>query len=92
MRALTDDHFDEFEDMGMLYTGDDIETQEDVKQAIDLTILIHEDNLYAVWSGWEEIIDTDRTLQHLCIAKMENLWTISSNRVQISSPEDSEIR
>jgi hypothetical protein len=31
MRALTDDHFDEFEDMGMLYTGDDIETQEDVK-------------------------------------------------------------
>lgn len=88
LRARTDDPHGDYEEMGMLYTGDNIETREDEKWAIDLTVLEHEGNLYAIWSGWEENADTDRTPQHLYIAEMENPWTISSNRVQISSPEE----
>jgi GH43 family beta-xylosidase len=88
LRAETDDPLGDYEDMGMLYTGDNIETEENVKWAIDLTVLEHEGNLYGIWSGWEENASTDRTPQHLYIAEMENPWTISSNRVQISSPEE----
>lgn len=89
LQAETDDPLGDYEDMGMLYTGDNIETQENVKWAIDLTVLEHEGNLYGIWSGWEENSSTDRTPQHLYIAEMENPWTISSNRVKISSPEKS---
>lgn len=88
LRAVADDPLGEYEDMGMLYTGDGIETQEKVKWAIDLTILEHKGILYGIWSGWEENATTDRTPQHLYIAEMENPWTISSNRVKISSPEE----
>lgn len=89
LRAITDDPLGEYEDMGMLYTGDDIETGKDSKWAIDLTVLEHNAQLYAIWSGWEENANTDRTPQHLYIAEMDNPWTISSNRVKISSPEES---
>lgn len=88
LRAVKDDPLGDYEDMGMLYTGDDIETGEDIKWAIDLTVLELDDQLYAIWSGWEKNADTDRTPQHLYIAGMENPWTISSNRVKISSPEE----
>src|SRR5690625_2770849 len=72
----------------MLYTGDDIATKKDAKWAIDLTVLEMNQQLYAIWSGWEENAETDRTPQHLYIAQMENPWTVSSNRVKISSPEE----
>lgn len=42
-----------------------------------------------MWSGWEENRDTDRTPQHLYIAEMSNPWTISGDRVRISSPVES---
>jgi GH43 family beta-xylosidase len=45
--------------------------------------------LYAVWSGWEENRSTDRTPQHLYIARMSDPWTINSSRVRISSPTES---
>lgn len=86
LKALTDDPLGEYEDKGMLYTGDDIETGEEYTWAIDLTVLETDDQLYAIWSGWEENKDDHRTTQHLYIAAMENPWTISSNRVKISSP------
>lgn len=88
LRAITDDPLGEYEDMGMLYTGDNTETGEENVWAIDLTVLETDNRLYAVWSGWEENANTDRTPQHLYIAEMENPWTISSNRVKISSPEE----
>ncbi|MEX1269642.1 MAG: glycoside hydrolase family 43 protein [Balneolaceae bacterium] len=88
LRALTDDPLGGYEDTGMLYTGDEIDTLENGKWAIDLTVLEHGEQLYAIWSGWEENMDTDRTPQHLYIAEMENPQTISSNRVKISSPEE----
>ncbi len=88
LQAASDDPFGGYIDKGMLYTGDDIETGEDNKWAIDLTVLNLNDQLYAIWSGWEENRDTDKTPQHLYIAKMENPWTISSNRVKLSLPEE----
>ncbi len=88
LRSISDDPFGPYEDLGMLYTGDDIEDQASHKWAIDLTPWEHEGQLYAVWSGWEENRKTDRTKQHLYIAKMSDPVTISSNRVKISSPEE----
>lgn len=88
LRAVTDDPMGAYEDMGMLYTGDDITSGNNVKWAIDLTVFEQNDQLYAIWSGWEENADTDRTPQHLYIAEMDNPWTISTNRVKISSPEE----
>lgn len=83
------DPFGPYRDMGMLYTGDDIGNPETNKWAIDLTPWQHRGQWYAIWSGWEENSDTDKTKQHLYIAKMSDPVTISSNRVLISSPSES---
>ncbi len=88
LESVSDDPFGPYEDAGMLYTGDDIADPASVKWAIDLTPLEHEGNLYAIWSGWEENQDTDKTPQHLYIASMSDPKTISGNRVRISSPEE----
>ena len=74
-----------YEDLGPLYTGDTGADSVNV-WAIDVTVGEVDDQLYAVWSGWEENRDTDRTPQHLYIAEMANPWTISSDRVKLSSP------
>jgi GH43 family beta-xylosidase len=57
------------------------------KWAIDGTVLQKEDNsLYFIWSGWPG----DRNgLQNLYIAPMSNPWTISGERVLLSTPEHS---
>lgn len=86
LKAKTDDPLGEYEDMGLLYTGDHIETGEDNTWSIDLTVLELNNTLYAIWSGWEQNTDTDKTPQHLFIAEMENPYTMGSNRVKISSP------
>ncbi|WP_238357549.1 family 43 glycosylhydrolase [Cohnella zeiphila] len=52
--------------------------------AIDGTVLEVNDELYFIWSGWEE---TDGSFQNLYIAKMSNPWTIGSERVLISTPD-----
>jgi len=53
--------------------------------AIDLTVLRHERQLYAVWSGWDG--PDDGFPQNIYIAPMSNPWTISGPRVLISRPE-----
>lgn len=88
LKSGSDDPFGPYEDKGMLYTGDDIQNRDSNKWAIDLTPFEHKGQLYAVWSGWEENSDTDKTAQHLYIAKMSDPTTISSNRIKISSPEE----
>lgn len=88
LQSVTDDPFGAYVDKGMLYTGDNIQDPGSVKWAIDLTPFRMNGQLYAVWSGWEENADTDKTKQHLYIARMSNPWTISSNRVKISSPTE----
>lgn len=89
LRSLADDPRGQYEDLGMLYTGDDVAAGTNAKWAIDLTTLVIDGQRYAIWSGWEENRDTDRTPQHLYIAPMENPWTISGNRVLLSSPVES---
>lgn len=89
LESVSDDAFGPYIDKGMLYTGDHIENTASVKWAIDLTPLQLNGQLYAIWSGWEENRETDKTKQHLYIAKMQDPTTISSNRVKISSPEES---
>ena len=88
LKSSGEDPFGPYEDLGMLYTGDDISNPESVKWAIDLTPMEHNGNLYAIWSGWEINRNTDKTSQHLYIARMTDPTTISSNRVKISSPEE----
>jgi GH43 family beta-xylosidase len=77
-----------YTDKGMLYTGDDVQAGTQNIWAIDLTVTHVGGQLYAVWSGWEANRSTDRTPQHLYIARMSDPWTISSNRVRISSPTE----
>ncbi len=86
LESQGNDPFGPYIDKGMLYTGDNIQDPASGKWAIDLTPFLLNGQLYAVWSGWEENRDTDKTKQHLYIARMSNPWTISSNRVQLSSP------
>ena len=76
-------------DKGMIYTGDDVASGTNPVWAIDMTVRRINGALYAVWSGWLENAATHRTPQHLYIARMSNPWTIETNRVKISSPEES---
>lgn len=75
-----------YTDRGMLDTGD--AGGDDRIWAIDVTVAELDGQLFAVWSGWEENRSTDRTPQHLYIARMSDPWTISSERVKISSPTE----
>jgi GH43 family beta-xylosidase len=52
--------------------------------AIDGTVLEWQDKLYFIWSGWPGFVDGQ---QNLYIAEMSNPWTISGERVLISSPQ-----
>lgn len=92
LESVSDDPQGNYVDKGMLYTDDDGDgaTPENNKWAIDLTVGRLNGQLYAVWSGWEQnSTTTDRVTQHLYIAPMSNPWTISGNRVKLSSPVES---
>lgn len=53
--------------------------------AIDGTVLAQEDgSLYFIWSGWAGF---ENDQQNLYIARMDNPWTISGERICISAPE-----
>lgn len=77
-----------YTDRGILYTGDSIATGRANRWAIDLTVHTLGGERYAVWSGWIDSAMTDRTPQHLYMARMSNPWTIATNRVKISSPTE----
>lgn len=92
LRAKTDDPMGEWEDMGMLYTGDNYETgiistMDNTIWGIDLNVFELKGQLYGVWSGLPS--NEDKSAQWLYIAKMENPYTISSNRIMISKPDQS---
>jgi GH43 family beta-xylosidase len=88
LESLSKDPQGGYRDLGLLKTGYDPADESKTIWAIDLTVTEINNSLYAVWSGWEKNSDTDKTPQHLYIAKMDNPWTISSDRVKISSPEE----
>ncbi|HVK96591.1 MAG TPA: glycoside hydrolase family 43 protein [Flavisolibacter sp.] len=53
------------------------------KWAIDGSVFEHNGQMYFLWSGWEGDVDVR---QDIYIAKMSNPWTITGNRVMISTP------
>ena len=89
LRAKSSDPFGEWEDMGMLYTGDHytegiVPTLENTEYfAIDLNVMEINGTLYAVWSG----NPVGSTTQSLFIAEMKDPCTIGSNRVKLSDPD-----
>jgi len=84
LRSLTDDPFGEYELIGPLDTvgrgGDDGTGS----WAIDMTVFIHNDNYYAIWSGWKNQED----IQHQFIAPMSDPATISGPRVLLAANDD----
>jgi GH43 family beta-xylosidase len=89
LQSTGDDPQGAYVDRGMLYTGDSIEVGRGAQWAIDLTVRRIGGRLYGVWSGWERNSTAARTPQHLYIAPMSNPYTVSGNRVRISSPTES---
>ncbi len=89
LRSKTDDVFSDYEEMGMLYTGDNPEDKESNIWAIDMTVFAYNNKLYAIWSGWLEQEDTDATQQHLFIQEMLDPCTLKGKRVLLSSPVES---
>jgi GH43 family beta-xylosidase len=76
---VADDPLGPYEELGQV-----CDPRHDV-WAIDLTVFVHDDRLYAVWSGWEGA--ADGFPQNLYIAPMSNPWTVSGDRQCISRPE-----
>jgi GH43 family beta-xylosidase len=86
LRSKTDDVFSDYEDMGVLYTGDNPADPSSNVWAIDMTILERKGKLYAIWSGWIKQEKTDATRQYLYISEMENPYRLKGRRVLLSSP------
>ncbi len=89
LKSKTDQVFSVYDDMGVLYTGDNPGDPSSNVWAIDMTILEHKGGLYAIWSGWVKNETTDATQQHLYISEMENPYTMKGKRVKLSSPVES---
>jgi len=89
LRSKTADVFSDYDDMGILNTGDHPDDLSKNVWAIDMTVLQHKGKLFAIWSGWLKQETTDATPQHLFIQKMENPFTLKGKRVLLSSPEES---
>lgn len=89
LESLTDDPQGAYVDKGQLYTGNTPAADAENIWAIDVTVHRINGQLYAVWSGWEQNATTDKTPQHLYIARMSNPWTLATPRVKLASPVES---
>jgi GH43 family beta-xylosidase len=89
LQSKTGDIFSDYEDMGILYTGDHPNDPASNIWAIDMTILLYREKIYAIWSGWINQETTDATPQHLYISEMENPYRMKGKRVKLSSPTES---
>ncbi len=88
LEAVTADPQGAWVDRGLLYTGDSIATKASNRWAIDLTIARFAGQLYAFWSGWEGDAPNDKTQnQNIYAARMANPYTVATNRVRISAPD-----
>ncbi|MBN2063153.1 MAG: family 43 glycosylhydrolase [Sedimentisphaerales bacterium] len=81
LQSKTQDAQGEYNDMGMVYTGDEYATQTNNRWGIDATPLEMNGKLYLIWSGWNGY---DDDIQSLYIAEMSNPWTVITNRVKIT--------
>lgn len=77
LKGTTQNPLDGFEFIGQI-------TDNTNKWAIDGTVMQYKNKMYFVWSGWEGDVNVS---QNIYIAAMNNPYTISGNRIKISSPE-----
>ena len=65
-----------------------IKTDPDDNWAIDGSVFAHRDTLYFIWSGWETPKEEGgEERQRIYLARMSNPWTIESERVELSQPD-----
>ncbi|MGQ0563167.1 MAG: glycoside hydrolase family 43 protein [Gemmatimonadota bacterium] len=89
LQSVADDPQGTYIDKGTLFTGNAPTADAENIWAIDVNVARLNGELYAVWSGWQQNATTDKTPQHLYIARMTNPWTLATARVKISSPVES---
>ncbi len=85
LAAKTADPLGEYELHGPLYTGDEFATQSNNFWAIDMSVLEHHDDLFALFSGWTTI---DSDVQNLYIVPLASPTQTNGNRVMISKSDD----
>jgi arylsulfatase A-like enzyme/GH43 family beta-xylosidase len=79
------DPLGEYELHGPMKTGEGIDRSSPNIWAIDMTVLEHVGQRYAIWSGWDQP-GSDR--QYLYIAKMKSPMELEGPRVRICSNDD----
>ena len=85
LQSRTDDPLGEYTLHGPLATGEGKDGRSPNIWAIDVTVLEHANQRYAIWSGWDAP-GTDR--QFLYIAPMKNPLELGATRVRIASNDD----
>ncbi|MEM9479916.1 MAG: sulfatase-like hydrolase/transferase [Verrucomicrobiota bacterium] len=85
LRSKTEDPLGEYEIHGPLTTGEGADGRSPNLWAIDMTPLEHDGQLYAVWSGWDDV-GTDR--QFLYIAPMKSPLELAGIRILLCANDE----
>lgn len=85
LAADTEDPLGTFTLHGPLYTGENEPAGASNLWAIDMTVLEHAGQQYAIWSGWP---DEKTRAQHLYIAPMDSPVTLSGPRSLLCAADD----
>jgi len=64
-----------------------LQTDGDDNWAIDGSVFRHRGELYLIWSGWETTPWVRVETQNIYIARMQDPWTLATDRVRLSTPE-----
>ncbi|MEZ6086902.1 MAG: family 43 glycosylhydrolase [Pirellulaceae bacterium] len=85
LKSRTQDPLGEYELHGPLATGDGEDGKSPNIWAIDMTVLEHQGQRYAIWSGWDQ---PGSDQQYLYIAPMESPTKLAGPRVRICDNDD----
>ena len=85
LTAVGEDPLGDYDLSGPFATGEGQDGRSPNLWAIDMTVFEHQQKLYAVWSGWDQV-DSDR--QYLYIAPMDSPTSLSGPRVRLCSNDD----
>lgn len=85
LKSKTSDPLGEYTLHGPMATGDGEDGQSPNVWAIDMTILQHNDKLFAIWSGWDQPGSDN---QFLYIAPMSSPTKLSGPRVLVCDNDD----
>lgn len=85
LTAVGEDPLGDYDLSGPFATGEGQDGRSPNLWAIDMTVFEHQQKLYAVWSGWDQV-DSDR--QYLYIAPMDSPTSLAGPRVRLCSNDD----